>query len=168
MASRTIACDYGTANPFVLLDIYDDGETVWVDNEYRWDSRKELRQKTDGEYADDFMSFMGANRQRYCSAVVDPSAASFIAELQRRGVYVIQGDNDVLDGIRRVSSLLGRRRIRVHRRCEGLTGELRSYVWDSKAAAMGVERPVKRVDHGPDALRYYVNTCLPRWRYGEE
>lgn len=167
-ASRTIACDYGTTNPFVLLDIYDDGETVWVDDEYRWDSRKELRQKTDGEYADDFLSFMGADRQRYCPAVVDPSAASFIAELQRRGVYVIQGDNNVPDGIRRVSSLLGRRRIRINRRCEGLSGELCSYVWDSKAAAMGVEKPVKNLDHGPDALRYYVNTCLPKWRYGEE
>ena len=33
---------------------------------------------------------------------------------------------------------------------------------------MGVEKPVKSLDHGPDALRYYVNTCLPKWRYGEE
>ena len=47
-------------------------------------------------------------------------------------------------------------------------GELGSYVWDSKAAALGVERPVKALDHGPDALRYYVNTCVPKWRYGEE
>lgn len=167
-ASRTIACDYGTTNPFVLLDIYDDGETVWVDREYRWDSRSEFRQKTDGEYANDFQIFMGGDPQQFCPAVVDPSAASYIAELQRRGVYVLQGDNNVLDGIRRVGSLLGRRFIRVHRRCEGLIGELCSYVWDSKAAAMGVERPVKNLDHGPDALRYYVNTCLPLWRYGEE
>ena len=75
----------------------------------------------------------------------------------------------VPDGIRRVSSLLGRRTVRIHReRCEGLLGELGSYVWDSKAAALGVERPVKALDHGPDALRYYVNTCVPKWRYGEE
>ena len=78
------------------------------------------------------------------------------------------GDNDVLDGIRRVSSLLGRRVLRIHRRCDGLLGEMGSYVWDSKAAAHGVEKPVKSQDHGPDALRYYVNTCLPGWRYGEE
>ena len=45
------------------------------------------------------------------------------------------------DGIRRVSSLLGRRRIRIHRRCQGLTGELCSYVWDSKAAMSGIEKP---------------------------
>ena len=167
-AARSIACDYGTANPFVLLDIYDDGETIWVDNEYRWDSRERLRQKTDQEYADDLQSFMGDDPQYFCPVIVDPSAASFIVALERRGVYVIPGDNDVPDGIRRVSSLLGRRRIRIHRRCQGLTGELCSYVWDSKAAMSGIEKPVKNLDHGPDALRYYVNTCVPKWRYGEE
>jgi len=168
-SARYIACDYGTANPMVLLDIYDDGETVWVDNEYRWDSRKTFRQKTDGEYADDFLTFMGEDPQFFCPAVVDPSAASFIEALRRRGVYVIPGENVVLDGIRRVSALLARRVLRIHaERCPGLIGELQSYVWDSKAAAMGVERPVKNLDHGPDALRYYVNPCLPKWRYGEE
>lgn len=174
VSTRTIACDYGTTNPCVFLDIYDDGETVWVDNEYRWDSRNFEAtgglQKTDGEYAEDFRRFMGADEQFYCAAVVDPSAASFITELRRRGWYVIEGDNDVLDGIRRVSQLFARRKIRVHReRCKGLMGELQSYVWDTKAAQqLGVERPVKQQDHAPDALRYYVNTVLPKWRYGEE
>lgn len=173
LASRAIACDYGTANPTVFLDIYDDGETVWVDREYRWDSRDAdatgLRQKTDGEYAADLEAFMGADPQFFCPVVVDPSAASFIAELQRRGVYVRPGDNEVLNGIRRVSQLFAQRRIKVHRRCRGLLGELQSYVWDAKAAQLGgVERPVKQQDHGPDALRYYVNTILPKWRYGEE
>ncbi|MCI8524327.1 MAG: PBSX family phage terminase large subunit [Oscillospiraceae bacterium] len=173
LASRRIACDYGTTNPTVFLDIYDDGETVWVDNEYRWDSRDVdatgLRQKTDAEYAADLEKFMGGDPQFRCPVVADPSAASFILELERRGVYVLQGDNDVLNGIRRVSQLFQRRVLKIHReRCRGLTGELTSYVWDSKAAAMGVEKPVKQLDHGPDALRYYVNTCLPPWRYGEE
>ncbi len=172
LSTRHIACDYGTANPTVFLDIFDDGETVWVDNEYRWDSRDMERcgrQKTDGEYGDDLQAFMGANPQFFCPVVADPSAASFIAELQRRGVYVIPGDNDVLDGIRRVSQLLARRALKINRRCAGLIRELQSYVWDSKAARVaGVEKPVKQMDHGPDALRYYVNTCLPKWRYGEE
>lgn len=173
-AARYIACDYGTANPFVLLDIYDDGETVWVDDEYRWDSRnmddrsKGGRQKTDSEYGEDFLRFMGDNPQHFCPAVVDPSAASFITELTRRQVYVMPGDNDVLDGIRRVATMLHQRRIRINSRCEGLVNELQSYVWDSKAALAGTEKPVKSMDHGPDALRYFVNTCLPAWRYGEE
>lgn len=170
-AGRTIACDYGTVNPCVFLDIYDDGETVWVDREYRWDSRDIEhcgRQKTDREYADDFLAFLGPDAQFWCPAVVDPSAASFIEELRRRQIYVIPGDNNVLDGIRRTSALFQSRKLRVHQRCQGLTQELQSYVWDSKAAAMGIEKPVKALDHGPDALRYFINTCLPKWRYGEE
>lgn len=172
--TRTIACDYGTANPTVFLDIYDDGETVWVDREYRWNSRDLEqtggRQKTDEEYAGDLLQFMGSDETMLCPVIADPSAASFIEELRRRGLYVIPGDNTVVDGIRRVSQLFARRRLMVHReRCKGLIGELQSYVWDTKAAQnLGVERPVKQQDHGPDALRYYVNTRLPKWRYGEE
>ncbi len=132
-----------------------------------WVGQTGIKQKTDGEYADAYMEFMGADPQFFCPAVVDPSAASFIQELNRRGVYVLPGDNEVSDGIRRVGGLLQRRELRVNVSCQGLIGELQSYVWDSKAAAMGVEKPVKTFDHGPDALRYYVNTVLPKWRYGE-
>lgn len=53
LSTRTITCDYGTTNPTVYLDVYDDGEKVRVHREYRWDSRQEHRQKTDEEYADD-------------------------------------------------------------------------------------------------------------------
>lgn len=158
---RFIACDYGTTNPCVFLDIYDDGEIVRVDREYRWDSRAEHRQKTDEEYADDFMTFMGSS---WCAVYVDPSAASFIAALRRRGVYVVEADNTVLDGIRRVGALFQRGLLLVHDTCTGLMDELGSYRWDDKAAARGEEKPVKQLDHAPDALRYFVNS-LPDWRF---
>ena len=67
-----------------------------------WVGQTGIKQKTDGEYADAYMEFMGADPQFFCPAVVDPSAASFIQELNRRGVYVLPGDNEVSDGIRRV------------------------------------------------------------------
>ena len=38
-----IACDYGTTNPMVFLDVYDDGDTFWIENEYYYDSRKMQR-----------------------------------------------------------------------------------------------------------------------------
>ena len=159
---RYIACDYGTTNPCVFLEIFDYQErTVYIDREYRWDSRKEHRQKTDREYGEDFMKFMGDS---WCPVIVDPSAASFIAELRSRGVYVIEADNNVLDGIRRTGSLFHRRRILVNECCEGLLDELGTYLWDDKAALRGEEKPVKQQDHGPDALRYFVNS-LPDWRF---
>lgn len=159
-STRTIACDYGTANPTRFLEIFDDGETIWVDREYSWDSRKEYRQKTDREYADDLISFMGKSQ---CAVIVDPSAASFIAELQSRGVYVIPANNAVLDGIRRTSALIQKRVIKVNEGCTCLTAEMGTYVWDEKSSKRGEEKPVKENDHSQDALRYYVNS-LPEWR----
>lgn len=170
-AARTITCDYGTTNPCVYLDVWDDGDTLWIDNEYRWDSksdeakRKPSPNKTDAEYADDMVAFMGEDPARQCMIVVDPSAKSFITELKNRGMWVKEGDNEVLDGIRIVASLLGRRKIKIHKRCTGLRSEMQSYVWDEKTAERtGEERPVKQKDHGPDALRYYCKTILPDWR----
>lgn len=160
-STRYIACDYGTTNPCVFLDIYDDGEVIRVDREYRWDSRAEHRQKTDEEYADDFMAFMGAS---WCAVYVDPSAASFIAALRRRGVYVVEANNAVLDGIRRTGALFQRGQLVVRDTCTGLLDELGSYRWDDKAAQRGEEKPIKQLDHAPDALRYFVNS-LPDWRF---
>ena len=161
-SQRFIACDYGTTNPCVFLDIYDDGERIRVDREYRWDSRKERRQKTDQEYADDFMVFMGDD---WCTVLVDPSAASFITALRQRGIYVREADNTVLDGIRRTGALFAQRVLLVNEtNCMGLIGELGSYMWDDKAAQRGEEKAVKQQDHGPDALRYFVND-LPDWRF---
>lgn len=167
---RTIAVDYGTTNPCVFLDVWDDGETVWVHREWRWDSRSQEAQrsgnpqKTDAQYADAMQEFMGTDPAKQCTVVVDPSAASFITELRGRGIMVKAATNDVLDGIRVVSALLARRRVKINRSCTGLIAEMNSYVWDDKAAERGEEKPVKQKDHGPDALRYYCNTILPKWR----
>lgn len=173
VAAKTITVDYGTTNPCVFLEVWDDGETLWVDREYRWDSRSEEArrsgnpQRTDSQYADDMEEFMGTTPEDQCMVVVDPSAASFIAELRSRGAYVKPANNDVEDGIRVVGSLLAKRNIRINKEnCKGLLGEMRSYVWDEKAAERGEEKPVKQKDHGPDALRYYCNTVLPKWRIG--
>lgn len=160
-STRTIACDYGTTNPTVFLDVYDYDGLVHIDKEYRWDSREERRQKTDKEYADDLVSFMG---KEACAVIVDPSAASFIAELRSRGVYVVQAENDVLDGIRKTSTLFQTGKLKINETCSGLLDEIGTYIWDEKASLRGDERPVKERDHGPDALRYYVNS-LPDWRF---
>lgn len=164
---RLITCDYGTTNPCVYLDTYDDGDTIWVDNEYRWDSRSNEAkrtgnpQKTDSQYADDMVAFMGTEPERICNIIADPSAASFITELRGRGLVVTGADNTVLDGIRELSSLFALNKVKIHKRCKGLIEELHSYVWDDKA--IGEDKPVKEQDHGPDALRYRTN-ALPSWR----
>ena len=172
IGTRTISVDYGTTNPCVFLDIWDDGQTIWVDKEYRWDSKSEEAQraknpqKTDSQYADDMKIFMGEKPEEQCAIVVDPSAASFIQELRGRGWVVKPANNEVLDGIRAASTMIARKRIMINRNCKGLIKELQSYVWDDKASERGEEKPVKQLDHAPDALRYYIKTILPKWRIG--
>ena len=158
---RFIAVDYGTTNPCIFLDVYDGGGVVYVDNEYRWDSRTEREQKTDAQYAEELERFIGNNRR--CEIIVDPSAASFIAELRNRDFFVVPAKNEVISGIRKVSSLLAKNKIKINRRCVGLIEELGLYAWDEKAARNGEEKPIKEHDHALDALRYYVNS-LPMWR----
>lgn len=154
---RTIVCDYGTVNPCVFYDIYDYNDVSYIDREYRWDSRKMQHQKTDEEYADDMMEFVG---DKQCTIIVDPSAASFIEALLRRGLYVLGANNDVIDGIRKTGVLFQKKKLLIHESCKGLKSELSSYSWDPKSTE---DKPLKQQDHGPDAIRYYVNS-LPDWR----
>ena len=110
--------------------------------------------------------FMGSRPEDQCPIIVDPSAASFIQELRSRGWVVKPADNEVLDGIRKLSTMYARGAVKINRnQCKGLIAENQSYVWDDKAAERGEEKPVKQQDHGPDALRYRIN-ALPKWRIG--
>ena len=163
---RYIACDYGTKNPMVFLDIYDDGETIWIPDMYYWDSRKEQRQKTDTEYADDLEKMLDEELPDFI--IIDPSAASFKLECQGRGFRVKDADNSVNDGIRLVGKLLTKGKIRIHKKnCQPMIEEFQAYVWDEKASRNGDEKPVKQQDHSMDALRYFCMTVLPKWRRKE-
>lgn len=158
-----VSVDYGTRNPTVFLLWQRDGEGRWCcRKEYCWDGRKRMRQKTDGEYADDLLLFLSGIYPR--SVIVDPSAASFITEVRSRGLPVTHADNRVLDGIRSVSELLRSGQLVFARRCVNTLREFRSYVWDENAAALGVDKPVKDHDHCMDAVRYFVSTVVVRGR----
>lgn len=160
-SQKFIACDYGTVNPCVFLEcIYGEDNIVYVTKEYRWDSRKEMEQKTDEQYVEEMFKFAGRPEESEHTIIVDPSAASFITALKLAGYIVMPGKNDVLPGIRRLSSLFALNRVRIHESCTGLIQELEMYVWDEKSAERGEEKPLKTNDHAPDALRYYVMTAL--------
>lgn len=118
----------------------------------------EAKQRENPDYGLNYGHFTIADN------MVDPSAASFITALRQRGVYVMEANNDVLNGIRRCSTLISKRRLLVSKACIGLLDEFGLYRWDDKAALLGVEKPVKENDHAMDALRYFVNS-LPDWRF---
>lgn len=153
--TRDYSIDYGTINPFGCLECIEQTInheiTWWVVNEFYYDSRKEKRQRTDNEHAVELKKFI--NNKRYKNIIVDPSAASFKAELRKTLLKPtetdkeINADNQVLNGIRLVMDLLVKHRLFISPKCVNLIRELNSYIWDSKASERGVEKVVKENDH---------------------
>lgn len=157
--NRYVSCDYGTQNAtvFLLWNKGIDGKWYCI-REYYYSGRDKGKQKTDAEYADDLKKWLDGTRIK--AMIVDPSAASFIAELQKRGYKVIKANNDVLDGIRLVGMLLNLEMLIFSSSCTETIKEFASYIWDEKAAEHGEDKPVKQHDHGCDAVRYFVSTVL--------
>lgn len=146
-----ISADYGTVNPasFGLWGLRDG---VWYRvREFYYDSRKTGRQKTDVEYAEELEQLAGdRDIQR---VIVDPSAASFIETLRRRGFRVVRADNDVADGVRVTAGLLQEGRIVICRECRDCLREISQYCWEQRGER---DVPRKRDDHAMDDMRYFA------------
>jgi PBSX family phage terminase large subunit len=180
----SLGIDYGTSNPFaaVLLGLGVD-RRLYATNEYRYDARQAHRSKTDAEYSEALRAWLssveipgagtidertglliprqGVSPEWTC---VDPSAASFVTQLDRDGLTPIKARNNVLDGIRNVASLFAHHRLLVHESCEALIAEIPGYSWDDEKAKKGLDEPIKADDHSCDALRYGVHTSEAAWR----
>ncbi|WP_373263185.1 PBSX family phage terminase large subunit [Hungatella hathewayi] len=156
---RYVSIDYGTQNAtaFLLWNKGRDGKWYCI-REYYYSGRDKGIQKTDAEYAEDLKKFLDGTPVK--AVIVDPSAASFIAELNKQEFTVIQADNAVEDGIRLVATLLNTERIAFSQSCKNTIMEFASYIWDPKAAERGEDKPIKQHDHAMDAVRYFCYTIL--------
>ena len=147
-----ISCDYGTVNPTSMgLWALKDGVWYRVD-EYYYDSRTEGRQKTDEEYVDALEELTRGRRIE--RVIVDPSAASFIETLRRRGFRVMRANNAVADGLRVTADLLKKRRLVICRSCKDCLREMESYEWVNDGS--GHDVPRKENDHAMDEMRYFA------------
>lgn len=157
--NRYVSCDYGTQNAtvFLLWNKGRDGKWYCI-REYYYSGRDKAKQKTDSEYADNLKEWLEGIQIK--AIIVDPSAASFIAELRKRGYKVLKAKNDVLDGIRLVGTMLNLEQLVFASSCKETIKEFASYVWDEKALERGEDKPTKRHDHCLDACRYFVSTIL--------
>lgn len=168
-----VGLDYGTTNPLhaVLIGLGID-RRLYVVSEYRYDSRAKHRQRTDAEYSRDVRDWVSRVEipgtdltgisPRYW--VVDPSATSFRVQLHADGIASWAAANEVLDGIRTVSRLLGNGQLLISDACPELIREIYGYSWDPKAQEKGEDKPLKVADHGVDALRYGLHTTEGVWR----
>lgn len=150
-----VSCDYGTVNPssFGLWGLCDG---VWYRiDEYYYNSRTEGVSRTDEEHYSGLCELIGD--RNISKIIVDPSAASFIEVIRRHGDYrVISAKNNVLDGIRRVSTALKQGSIRICKNCTDCIREFGLYRWESG----GKDTPLKENDHSMDDVRYFVSTAL--------
>lgn len=157
-----VSIDYGTHNPCSMgLWVIHNGKALRIKESY-FDSRAERVQRTDEEH---YAELERLTKGYYIQAVVvDPSAASFIETIRRHGRYlVVPADNDVLNGIRCVASLMQAGLVIIHESCAASRREFGLYSWDDKAKE---DRVVKENDHAMDDIRYFCYTILApliRW-----
>ena len=151
-----ISCDYGTVNP-TSMGLWGRCGGVWYRvKEFYFDSRVQQRQMTDAEYADALKTLAG--ERKIASVIVDPSAASFMEVLRRRGWQVRKADNDVLRGIRLTSDCLKSGKIVLCEGCTDCLREMEEYTWDLSSGQK--DRVRKEHDHAMDDMRYFVSTVL--------
>ena len=151
-----ISCDYGTVNPS-SFGLWGLSGGVWYRlSEYYYSSKREGVSRTDEEHYAALEKLAGG--REISRVIVDPSAASFIECIRRHGRFrVVKADNDVITGIRNVSTALSENRLRFHESCRDIIREFHLYSWNEKT---GTDAPIKENDHAMDDMRYFVADML--------
>lgn len=154
----SLGIDYGTTHPTtgILLGVGDDNRLYAIDE---WAPGR----LTNNALTADLKEWL--TRHDYPTWIYyDPAAASFGLQLHEDGIRRIdKANNDVLDGIRTVASLLDNGNLLVSSECKNLIDEIPGYRWDEKAAERGIDKPIKEGDDFCDALRYSVYSSRYLW-----
>ena len=155
-----ISCDFGIQNATVYLKWKRvKGKQIYVCvDEWYYSGRESQKQKTVTGLVEGLIDFTIAQNERPKYIIVDPSAAALKVELQQKGFYTRDADNEVVDGIANTGKLLEDGHILISEKCKNTIEEFDLYMWDEKAADAGEDAPIKENDHCMDALRYFVNT----------
>lgn len=153
-----ISVDYGTRNPFSAgLWCVREGVAVRV-KEYYHDGRSSGVMKTDEEYYRALEELAGG--RNIGRILIDPSAASLIALIRKRGQFRVRGaDNRVVPGIRLVGSLLQQGRLLICTDCENAIREFGLYCWENDDSK---DAPRKENDHAMDDIRYFCMSAMAR------
>ncbi|MDE6500738.1 MAG: PBSX family phage terminase large subunit [Ruminococcus sp.] len=151
-----ISCDYGTVNPssFGLWGLCNN---VWYRiKEYYYSSKKTGISRTDEEHYTALENLAG--NYNISRVIVDPSASSFIECIRRHGKFrVVKANNDVITGIRHVSTALKQNKLRFNESCRDIIKEFSLYCWNDKSDN---DVPIKENDHAMDDMRYFVMDTL--------
>ena len=159
-----VSIDYGTVNPFSAGLWAFDGKYSQREAELYYNSR-EVGKRVDDEAYYKMLKELIGDRKVSC-IIIDPSAASFIEVIKKYGEYTVKkADNDVLDGIRVVTTMLNKGLLKIYKDCTSCINEFGLYCWDEEK---NNDTVIKENDHAMDDTRYYVYTFLRRrlrWKY---
>ena len=153
-----ISVDYGTCNPFSAGLWCVDGDKAVRVKEFYHSGRDTGKMMTDTEYCRAIEELAAGHPVE--KVIVDPSAASLIAQLRRDGRFSVRkAKNAVLPGIQLVAGFLADGRLRIGAECRNAIREFSQYRWQD-----GSERdaPCKENDHAMDEIRYFCATVLAR------
>lgn len=158
-----VSADYGIQNANVfLLWRREKGKMRWIClDEERWSGREETREKSVKQLVDGLDELIKRNKfkqEDIKCCIIDPSASALKVELRQRGYKVRGADNDVVNGIGDVITMLIANLLGFSKACKGTINEFGLYIWDEKAGERGEDKPIKKNDHGMDAVRYFVRT----------
>ena len=149
-----ISMDYGTQNA-TAMGLWGLSSGMWyMIKEYYHSGRETNNQKTDDEYYTELVKLAGGYDIK--RVIIDPSAASFITLIRRKGKFTVQqADNAVLDGIRETATALQQGLVMFNDCCVNMIREFGLYAWDTKSTS---DKPIKDNDHMSDQFRYLVKT----------
>lgn len=168
-----VSCDQGTSTTtswslMVELDDLKKEGKIHIHKlaEYYYDAIENKKQKDDATLMEDFKAFLApyARISNLCGGFwkvyVDPAASSWDAMLLKHHYNKQHADNDVINGIRTVNTLLATNSYTMDPSCTYTIDEYETYAWDENAQEKGEDKPIKKHDHACDSDRYGLYTYL--------
>jgi phage terminase large subunit len=156
-----LAIDFGYNNPFAALLLFvDKDDNIFILDEY-------YQTKMTPDVLTEELKSRFFSKHKISEVVADPADAGFVKYLRiHLPTHVRKGKKKVLLGINNVQKLLLQqtpqgRRLKIDSKCTNLIEEFGAYAWEPPREGVNEkEEPKKYMDHGLDALRYFVMTIM--------
>ena len=154
-----VSIDWASAGVFHALMIkqytkQNHSYSVAVD-ELVYDARDAGVTRTEDEHYEALQEFVKPYSRTHTIWVDPATPNSFKRLLRKHNCIVRNAVNDVLPGLVSTASLLKRKQMLISDNCPILQEEMYNYLWDENKEE---DAPVKKNDHGCDALRYYCHS----------
>ena len=164
-----VSLDYASAGTFhaLLIKQYKHYDYSGVVDEFVYNARETGVTRTDDQHADELHKWVKSYvKDPRIRVWLDPSAPiTFKRLLRRKGFLLRNADNNVVPGLVSTAGALKRKNVVISDKCQKLQEEMYNYMWDAESEE---DKPIKRDDHGCDALRYYCHTHVSSRIHGKK